>query len=99
MRHVQQDIRGLPFGEAIASQLLSLAVRTRSNNRAARRLPKKTMRNATARIPTQIRSQKINGRLLTGSTVMSVQGVQRSNHHLPRYDALEILMIAAGVVF
>jgi hypothetical protein len=29
---------------------------------------------------------------------MSVQGVQRSNHHAPRYDALEILMIAAGVV-
>jgi hypothetical protein len=30
---------------------------------------------------------------------MSVQGVQRSNHHFPCYDALEILMIAAGVVF
>jgi hypothetical protein len=30
---------------------------------------------------------------------MSVQGVQRSNHHALRYDALEILMIAAGVVF
>ena len=30
---------------------------------------------------------------------MSAQGVQRSNHHVPRYDALEILMIAAGVVF
>jgi hypothetical protein len=29
---------------------------------------------------------------------MSVQGVQRSNHHALRYDALEILMIAAGVV-
>jgi hypothetical protein len=37
--------------------------------------------------------------LLTGSTAMSVQGVQRSNSHVPRYDALEILMIAAGVVF
>jgi hypothetical protein len=30
---------------------------------------------------------------------MSVQGVDRSNIHVPRYDALEILMIAAGVVF
>ena len=30
---------------------------------------------------------------------MSVQGVQRSNSHVPRYDALEILMIASGVVF
>jgi hypothetical protein len=30
---------------------------------------------------------------------MSVQGVQRTNNHVPRYDALEILMIAAGVVF
>jgi hypothetical protein len=30
---------------------------------------------------------------------MSVQGVQRSNGHVPRYDALEILMIASGVVF
>jgi hypothetical protein len=30
---------------------------------------------------------------------MSVQGVQRSSHHVPRYDVLEILMIAAGVVF
>ena len=30
---------------------------------------------------------------------MSVQGVQHSNGHVPRYDALEILMIAAGVVF
>jgi hypothetical protein len=30
---------------------------------------------------------------------MSVQGVHRSNSHVPRYDALEILMIAAGVVF
>jgi hypothetical protein len=29
---------------------------------------------------------------------MSVQGVQRSNRPAPRYDALEILMIAAGVV-
>jgi hypothetical protein len=29
---------------------------------------------------------------------MSVQGVQRSNNHVPRYDALKILMIAAGVV-
>ncbi len=29
---------------------------------------------------------------------MSVQGVQRTSNHLPRYDALEILMIAAGVV-
>ena len=29
---------------------------------------------------------------------MSVQGVQRSDQHIPRYDALEILMIAAGVV-
>ena len=29
---------------------------------------------------------------------MSVQDIQRSNHHVPRYDALEILMIAAGVV-
>jgi hypothetical protein len=57
------------------------------------------MRNAMARIPTQITSQEINRRLLTGSTVMSVQGVQRSNNHVPRYDALEILMIAAGVVF
>jgi len=30
---------------------------------------------------------------------MSVQGVQRSNSHVPRCDILEILMIAAGVVF
>jgi hypothetical protein len=30
---------------------------------------------------------------------MSVQGVHRSSGHVPRYDALEILMIAAGVVF
>jgi hypothetical protein len=30
---------------------------------------------------------------------MSAQSVQRSNHHVPRYDTLEILMIAAGVVF
>jgi hypothetical protein len=30
---------------------------------------------------------------------MFVQGVQRSNQHVPSYDALEILMIAAGVVF
>jgi len=30
---------------------------------------------------------------------MSAQGVQRTNNHVPRYDALEILMIAAGVVF
>jgi len=30
---------------------------------------------------------------------MSVQGVQRSNSHAPRFDALEILMIAVGVVF
>jgi len=30
---------------------------------------------------------------------MSVQGLQRSNSHVPRYDVLEILMIAAGVVF
>jgi|GEM_PF-3222159 len=30
---------------------------------------------------------------------MSVQGVQGSNSHVPHYDALEILMIAAGVVF
>ena len=30
---------------------------------------------------------------------MSVQGVQRSNHHAPRYDVLEVLMIAAGAVF
>jgi hypothetical protein len=29
---------------------------------------------------------------------MSVQGVQHSSNHVPRYDALEILMIAAGVV-
>ena len=29
---------------------------------------------------------------------MSVQGVQRTNQHASRYDALEILMIAAGVV-
>jgi hypothetical protein len=29
---------------------------------------------------------------------MSVQGVQRSDQSVPRYDALEILMIAAGVV-
>jgi hypothetical protein len=29
---------------------------------------------------------------------MSVQGVQRSDNHIPRYDALEILMVAAGVV-
>jgi hypothetical protein len=57
------------------------------------------MRNATARIPTQVRSQRTNRRLLTGSTAMSVQGVQRSNNHVPRYDALEILIIAAGVVF
>jgi hypothetical protein len=56
------------------------------------------MQNAAARIPTQI-TKKINWRLLTGSTAMSAQGVQRSNHHVPRYDALEILMIAAGVVF
>jgi hypothetical protein len=51
------------------------------------------------RIPTQKESQRINRRLLTGSTVMSVQGVQRSNNRVPRYDALEILMIAAGIVF
>jgi hypothetical protein len=30
---------------------------------------------------------------------MSVQSAQRTNNHAPRYDALEILMIAAGVVF
>jgi len=30
---------------------------------------------------------------------MSVQGVRRSNGYVPRYDALEILMIASGVVF
>jgi len=30
---------------------------------------------------------------------MSVQGVQHSSNHVPRYDVLEILMIAAGVVF
>ena len=30
---------------------------------------------------------------------MSAQGVQRTNDHIPRYDALEIVMIAAGVVF
>ncbi len=30
---------------------------------------------------------------------MSVQGVQRTHNHVPRYDAPEILMIAAGVVF
>jgi hypothetical protein len=30
---------------------------------------------------------------------MSAQGVQRTNDHIPRYDALEIAMIAAGVVF
>ena len=30
---------------------------------------------------------------------MSVQGAQRTNNHVPRYDALEILMIASGVVF
>jgi hypothetical protein len=30
---------------------------------------------------------------------MSVQGVQRSDQHIPRYDVLEILMIAGGVVF
>jgi hypothetical protein len=30
---------------------------------------------------------------------MTAQSVQRSNTHIPRYDALEILMIAAGVVF
>jgi hypothetical protein len=29
---------------------------------------------------------------------MSVQGVQHPSNHVPRYDALEILMIAAGVV-
>jgi hypothetical protein len=29
---------------------------------------------------------------------MSVQGVQRSRRYVPRYDVLEILMIAAGVV-
>jgi hypothetical protein len=29
---------------------------------------------------------------------MSVQGVERSNSHAPRYDVLEILMIAVGVV-
>jgi hypothetical protein len=29
---------------------------------------------------------------------MSVQGVQRSNSHASRYNVLEILMIAAGVV-
>jgi hypothetical protein len=29
---------------------------------------------------------------------MSVQGVQRTNNRVPRYDAIEILMIAAGVV-
>jgi hypothetical protein len=57
------------------------------------------MRNATARIPTSIKSQKTDRRLLTGSTAMSVQGVQRSRSYVPRYDALEILMIAAGVVF
>jgi hypothetical protein len=57
------------------------------------------MRNALVRIPTQIRNQDINRRLLTGNTAMSVQGVQHSNGHVPRYDALEILMIATGVVF
>jgi hypothetical protein len=57
------------------------------------------MWNAAFRIFAQITKQKINRRLLTGSTVMSVQGVQRTNDHIPRYDALEILMIAAGVVF
>jgi hypothetical protein len=30
---------------------------------------------------------------------MSVQGVQHSSNQVPRHDALEILMIAAGVVF
>ena len=29
---------------------------------------------------------------------MSVEGVQRTNNHVPRYDVIEILMIAAGVV-
>jgi hypothetical protein len=28
-----------------------------------------------------------------------VQGVQHTDNHVPRYDALEILMIAVGVVF
>jgi hypothetical protein len=28
-----------------------------------------------------------------------VQGVERSRGYVPRYDALEILMIAAGAVF
>jgi hypothetical protein len=51
-----------------------------------------------ARIPTQISKPRDNRRLLTGSAAMSVQGVQRTNNHVPRYDALEILMIAAGVV-
>ena len=30
---------------------------------------------------------------------MSVQEVQRTNNHVPRHDVLEVLMIAAGVVF
>ena len=51
-----------------------------------------------ARIPARIKSQRVNRRLVTGSTAMSVQGVQRSDNHIPRYDALEILMVAAGVV-
>jgi hypothetical protein len=29
---------------------------------------------------------------------MSVQGVQHTDNHVPRYDVLEILMAAAGVV-
>jgi hypothetical protein len=57
------------------------------------------MRNATVRIRASIKSQKTDRRLLTGSTAMSVQGVQRTDNRVPRYDALEILMIAAGVVF
>ena len=43
IRNVQHLIGSLPSAEPIASQLLWLAVRTRSNNcRAAERLPKKT---------------------------------------------------------
>jgi hypothetical protein len=30
---------------------------------------------------------------------MPAQIVQRPNNHAPRYDAIEILMIASGVVF
>jgi len=57
------------------------------------------MWNAAVRIPAQIKKPKNKLAFVDRSTAMSVQGVQRSNQHVPRYDALEVLMIAAGVVF